>query len=196
MDWQTCSHSGGGMRVHVFLPDSWACHDGRSTLSICRKSWKIYSCKVPLTIMLHDFVDRNYLSFRWCVPIYKAILRLNSLFPVYIKPAMQLSWYNKRGKVKKLFKRKSTEPLLTQTPTQSNFLWHYWGESHVPISIFLLLLWPSLSQPQFQSNFINHSTNHYAKPHTTKADFQVGHRQTHWHYKKWKQWGVRKSYRE
>lgn len=136
MDWQTCSHSGGGMRVHVFLPDSWACHDGRSTLSICRKSWKIYSYKVPLTIMLHDFVDRNYLSFHWCVPIYKAILRLNSLFPVYIKPAMQLSWYNKRGKVKKLFKRKSTEPLLTQTPTQSNFLWHYWGESHVPISIF------------------------------------------------------------
>ena len=31
---QTCSHSGGGMRVHIFCPDSWACHDGRSTLSI------------------------------------------------------------------------------------------------------------------------------------------------------------------
>ena len=28
---------------------------------------------------------------------------------------MQVSWYNKRGKVKKLFKRKSTEPLLSPT---------------------------------------------------------------------------------
>ena len=35
--------------------------------------------------MLHDCVDhKNYLSFHLCVPIYKVILRLNSLFPVYI----------------------------------------------------------------------------------------------------------------
>ena len=49
---------------------------------------------------------------------------------------MQVSWYNKRGKVKKLFKRKSTKPLLSPTPTQSNFLCYYWGEGHVPIAIF------------------------------------------------------------
>ena len=31
---QTCSHSGGGIRVHIFCPDSWACHEGRCTMSI------------------------------------------------------------------------------------------------------------------------------------------------------------------
>lgn len=40
MDLQTCSHSGGGIRVHIFCPDSCACHDGRFTMSIYRQETK------------------------------------------------------------------------------------------------------------------------------------------------------------
>ena len=87
-----------------------------------------------------DCVDhKNYLSFHLCVPIQGYIKTEQSLSCVYKtsdnfileKPNGTI-----RGKVKKTFKRKSTEPLLSPTPTQSNFLWHYWGESHVPIAIF------------------------------------------------------------
>ena len=35
---QTWAHSGGGSRVHFFVPFIWACHDGFPTASICR--WK------------------------------------------------------------------------------------------------------------------------------------------------------------
>ena len=33
---QYCSHSGGGTNVHVFLPESCACHEGLPTRSIYR----------------------------------------------------------------------------------------------------------------------------------------------------------------
>lgn len=54
--WHTCSHSGGGWRIQVFLPRSWACQEGRPTMSICRerKKWILTSVLQPI-----QYIERN-----------------------------------------------------------------------------------------------------------------------------------------